>query len=522
MVEGRRDPADDAGACASDVLDAHPDATLVVVGGVVVRANRASLRMFQAPHDRVVGRRLAELLVDGDGARLGHFEAQRAEGWALPEACQMRFVCDGRVATADVRFDYIDLGGARALVLSARDVTDQSRAERLIAELGHLMSDAAAMAGADALLDAGAPVFRELGWSIAFTELFDGYSITRRVLAAPGDPVGEYGQSLVDRRLSFDATPVLAEVVRTGRAIFLDNVPALLDGVAKHAAALSEALSRAKISRTAWAPVRVRGQLSYLLTVAGGSMTEHDFAAIQLLAAQVGAAIRLAELRTELVARERLAAVGETAAVLAHEMRNPLAVIGNTLALLRRGERSASDTELLGYLGAEFERIHHLVRNVLVFVGPPSVATSTDVSLADLVDEATSATRQDPVFAAASARLEVDVPASLPRVRAEASTLRRALVNLLVNALEHVPRGGLVRVTARPEGELVVLRVMNEGAPIPDEIASRVFAPFFTTKRTGTGLGLAVVKRIVDDLGGRVELERGAEGITFAVRLRAA
>jgi signal transduction histidine kinase len=505
---------------AEAILDAHPDATLVVSGGVVVAANRASLRMLAAPRERVVGRALADLVAPGELARIGHFAAQRDAGWTLPEACQIRFVCDDRRVTADVRFDHFAMGGARATVLSARDVTDQDRAEKLIGELGALMSDPAVMDGPASLLEAATPIFRALGWSVAFTEVHDGFSITRQVAAPADHPVGIYGRSLLGLELPFAATPVLAEVVRTGRPLFLDNIPALLGGVTANAARFSEAMTQAKISRSAWCPVHRDGKLTHLLAVAAGDLTEHDFAAVQLFAALLGASIGLGELRSELVLRERLAAVGETAAILAHEVRSPLAVLVNALGLLKK-RTNGETAELVGVMGEEIERLSRLVRDVLGFVGPTPATTPSAVPLAEVVDEAVAAAKLDPVFAIASPRIEVSVPSSIPDVLADRGLLRRALVNLLVNALEHVPAGGLVvvGVTTGADG-YVAVRVTNDGAPIPTEVASRVFSPFFTTKATGTGLGLAVVKRIVDDLGGRVELEPSEKGVTFVVWLR--
>ena len=125
---------------------------------------------------------------------------------------------------------------------------------------------------------------------------------------------------------------------------------------------------------------------------------------------------------------------------------------------------------------------------------------------------------------AASAKVIVQFPAELPLFQIDGHLVRQAFVNLVVNALQAMPRGGVVTVRALPEergGELWArIEVRDEGDGIPAATAERIFQPFFTTKATGTGLGLAVVKRIIDAHHGQVTvLSRPEGGTTFTIRL---
>ncbi|HCF61699.1 MAG TPA: histidine kinase, partial [Myxococcales bacterium] len=135
------------------------------------------------------------------------------------------------------------------------------------------------------------------------------------------------------------------------------------------------------------------------------------------------------------------------------------------------------------------------------------------------VAAALAAARQDPSFAERRPKLLVEVPGSLPEALTDAVLLRRAVVNVLVNAFQHVPVGGEVRVEARlaTEGWLR-LRIANDGPPVRPEIATRLFEPFVTARATGTGLGLAVVRRIVEELRGRVQLDDGTP-VAFSIWL---
>ena len=172
------------------------------------------------------------------------------------------------------------------------------RAEDLVGRLAQLPSG---MEGANALLDASEPVFVALGWVLAFTEILDGGSRTLRVLAPEGDPVGEYGRSLVGRVMPLAATPVLAEVVRTGTPLFLDNLPTTQRGSVRGAVALSDSMDRARVARSAWCPIHADGRVTHLLSATGADITEHDFVAIQVFSSQLGAAGRLRALRMEMV-----------------------------------------------------------------------------------------------------------------------------------------------------------------------------------------------------------------------------
>lgn len=498
------------------VFDTLPDALLVVREEEIVWANSAASGLLGGP---LVGTKLVDVLASGERERVRLLESQRASGWDLPATCRVRFVRrpDRIEVTTDLRFG---LSGD-TLIVSARDVTDVTRAEVLMGTLAQTFARGTSLPDAQALLSATEPIFLALGWIVAFTEIVDGGSITRQVIARRGDPVGDYGQSLIGVVMPLDKTPVVAEVIANGRPMFLDNVPTLLPGAVRAATALGASMERAQIIRSAWCPVLTNGRLTHLLAVTGRDLTEHDFVAVQLFAAQIGAAMHMQALRSELVHKERLAAVGEMAAVMAHEVRNPLGIIFNALASLRKRRVDASATpELLGIIHEEAERLRRLVTDLLDFSRPSAVERQT-VAPVPVLRQALDAARLDPTFGNSAKPIHIEIPdEELPAIETDPLLLRRAIVNVLVNALQNVSDDGRVILSTRIERDELVIRVHNDGAPIPPEIAKRIFEPFFTTRAAGTGLGLAVVRRIVTDLGGTVRLEEGElDGATFTLRL---
>jgi signal transduction histidine kinase len=479
---------------AAAVLDSLPDAVFLIDDGVVVDANRAALDMLSG-HDPIVGRRLEDFLAAGEVERFMLLDSQRARGWALPEAYRMRFVRpNGDLLMADVRWRRPT---PTRVVLTARDVSDVTRAEALMSQLARLPIG---LDGAHAFLDASESIFEALGWTIAFVEIVDDGSITQRMITRPGDPVGDYGRTLLGRFIPRTDTPVLAQVIATGEALFLDNLPTTAHGLARQAVALSESMTRARVVRSAWCPI-------------GGACVTH-------VLAQVGAALRLEALRVEMVQRERLAAVGAMAATLAHEVRNPLGIMFNAIGGLRRTlpDPTGDARELLVILEQEADRLKHLVTNLLEFASPHASVREV-VTLAPVIAEVVRAASHDDSFARSAPTLRIDVPGTLA-ARTDAVLLRRALLNLLVNAFQHVtPRGRVTIEAKRGLRGRLALSISNDG-PLPGEaVTRRMFEPFFTTKPTGTGLGLAIVQRLADDIEARVAYVPSLDGATFVLEL---
>lgn len=231
----------------------------------------------------------------------------------------------------------------------------------------------------------------------------------------------------------------------------------------------------------------------------------------------------LARTQAELVRHERLAALGELAAVMAHEVRNPLGVIFNSLTTLKRIIRLEGDAEMLiNIVGEEADRLNRIVGDLLDFVRPYEL-TKKPVAVETVVSSAVDAAAQ--ALTQPNVRVVTELPRELPAYPADAHLLRQALVNLIVNAVQAMPRGGLVTVRAgtEPRGPMTWLRldVCDQGVGLTPRAAERIFQPFFTTKATGTGLGLAVVKRIIDAHLGEVSAAAnpGGEGTTFTIRL---
>ncbi|MBI3457730.1 MAG: hypothetical protein HY002_18290 [Candidatus Rokubacteria bacterium] len=219
-----------------------------------------------------------------------------------------------------------------------------------------------------------------------------------------------------------------------------------------------------------------------------------------------------AELRAvqqQLVAAERLAAFGEITAAVAHGLGNPMAAIRGLAQVAQLDAPEGPVRERLGQIIAETDRLTERMRALLQF-GRPVEQRRVPTALDAAVGSALESVR--PRCAQRRVRLEVAVPADLPKVRLDAARFEEALLCVVNNAVDAMPTGGVLRViaaasaSASPGGALE-LSVEDTGPGIPPVALARVFEPFFTTKRGGTGLGLAVARKLLEGAGARVRLE---------------
>lgn len=235
-----------------------------------------------------------------------------------------------------------------------------------------------------------------------------------------------------------------------------------------------------------------------------------------LLAAQQ----QLEAAQADLVKQERLAALGELAAVVAHEVRNPLAVIFNALATLRRSTAPEQRAEvLMDVIHEEADRLNRMV-SALLELARPVDATLAPTPVAELVRSAIDAVRG---LSQPEAEVRLHIPHALPVARLDEHKVHQAVVNLVANATQSTGRRAPVevRVTVEPT-PLPTLRiaVLDDGAGVPEAARARLFTPFFTTRALGTGLGLVVVRRVAEAHGGAVRFEpTPGGGATFVLLL---
>jgi len=205
-----------------------------------------------------------------------------------------------------------------------------------------------------------------------------------------------------------------------------------------------------------------------------------------------------------------LARVGQMAAVVAHEVRNPLAGIKGAMQVLI-GRRAKDDDEVrvLRDIIARVDSLNDLISDLMVFARPRSPQLA-EVELTRLVTEAVTMARRDP----AGQALDIRVEGATASVRADADLVRATLLNLLLNAGQALGGHGHVTVRVARSAAQASIEVRDNGPGIPEALREQVFEPFFTTKARGGGLGLAIARRTAEIHGGTVTLECPASGGT--------
>lgn len=224
--------------------------------------------------------------------------------------------------------------------------------------------------------------------------------------------------------------------------------------------------------------------------------------------------------RERLVQEEKLAAIGRLASAVAHEIRNPVAIISSAMEAAGSASLSSEEREDMSSIAlAEAKRLERLTTDFLSYAQPGDLLRS-EVDVFTLVGYIASIAKAQALGKRVSITLNIEDGCVL---NGNEDQLQQALLNLMRNAIDASPDGGVVSVRCDPYGDLVRIEVENQGMPISTHVLPKIFEPFFTAKSGGTGLGLPIAKKIAEAHDGTLTLEKNVEGhILFALLLPAA
>lgn len=227
----------------------------------------------------------------------------------------------------------------------------------------------------------------------------------------------------------------------------------------------------------------------------------------------------LEEAQDSLLKSQRLAAIGEAAAMVGHDLRNPLQAIVNTLYLAHKKLELSADKDpkdLLETIGEQVEYMNKIVTDLQDYARPVKPKL-VETDIRGLLNETLSAVR---VPRDIDVSVEIDEDLEFPELLVDPQLMKRVLINLVTNALQAMPKGGRLTIRASRTGETALIRFQDTGEGISEENLDKMFQPLFTTKAKGQGLGLAVCKRLVEAHRGRITVEsKLGRGATFTIEI---
>ncbi len=289
------------------------------------------------------------------------------------------------------------------------------------------------------------------------------------------------------------------------------------------------------VSRFAVAPLATRrGAIGVLIAdnaISGLAITELDLEFLQLFANQSANAIESSRLTEELARKvldlrkaqqkqkedqqtllrmERLSVMGETSAIVAHELRNPLVAIGGfARALLRNLKENDPNRQYAQIITEEVSRLERIIHDLLDFIRPQKMMRRS-VAPDQIVLEV--ARKMQPALERGAVKLQLDLQAADTEVNCHPGEIQQVLQNLVLNAIQAQPDGGRIRISSRSLEGGVLIQVADQGPGLAKDVADKMFSPFYTTKAAGSGLGLTICAQIIKAHGGVLRGENLAEG----------
>jgi signal transduction histidine kinase len=229
------------------------------------------------------------------------------------------------------------------------------------------------------------------------------------------------------------------------------------------------------------------------------------------------------ELEERLREAERLSAVGKLASGIAHEIRNPLNFMNLSIDHIRarlgsgRPDGTAEALALMSNIKAEIHRLNTMIENFLT-VGKPLALNKSEVDLGALIQDVVGLAQQKAVEQ--SIAIEVAGVAAVPRLQADPLQIKTCLMNVVLNAIQAMPAGGRLRIATVSGPGTVDVTISDTGPGISEDDLNRIFNPYFTTKKLGIGLGLAITKKVVEEHRGRITVRsRPNEGTDVVISL---
>lgn len=226
---------------------------------------------------------------------------------------------------------------------------------------------------------------------------------------------------------------------------------------------------------------------------------------------------RLMRTRERLFEAEKLAFLGQLGAGISHQMKNPLGIVKTAAFFITDASQDEEVVEQAQIIAKETDRMVESINSLLRFARQAAVSTQGPVDLAALVSETLKGASMSGRLQ--GIRLETSIGSAVPPIRADASQIQQVLLNLVINATQAMPEGGALTVSVQEDDGFVEMRITDTGIGIAPDRLDKIWEPFYSDRKDGTGIGLAICKGILDRHKARVNVvsEEGM-GTTFAVR----
>jgi signal transduction histidine kinase len=215
-------------------------------------------------------------------------------------------------------------------------------------------------------------------------------------------------------------------------------------------------------------------------------------------------------LKERLSQAERLSSLGEMAAGISHEIRNPLGIIRSSAELLKKKVTKFDPSNSIpDIIVEEANRLNRIITDFINFAKPRN-PNLVPCRIEEVIDK--NITFLAMQIEENGYRIKQNYQNSLPEIQADAAMLYQSFLNILINAMQAMPNGGTIEISISTNDKIVTIQFEDEGQGIPDDVIEKIWDPFFTTKEMGTGLGLGVVKNLIESHGGSIQVVNRSQG----------